>query len=85
MGDGWNSTAGDRFDAAVTLHDVGSFGVGQGLALGRVSPYDRLLAIAESTTPATATGQLPSPQTHREAPPQPAHPPSLGQLPPGRC
>ena len=37
-----------RFDATITLHDGGSFGVvRQGLALRRRSLYDRLRAIAE--------------------------------------
>ena len=40
-----------RFDATITLHDGRSFGlVRRGLALRRRSLYDRLRAIAETTT-----------------------------------
>ena len=53
-----------RFDATITLHDGGSFGVvRQGLALRRRSLYDRLRAIAEydySRRPGTVLILVPS-------------------------
>ena len=54
-----------RFDAAITLHDGRSFGVGrQGLALRRRSLYDRLKTIAQydyTPRPGTVLVLVPSP------------------------